>query len=97
MSYDRGMQVDTAAPNGETTGGKTLEVEDASRLARLAYRVLLQQPIDRSTVLRQLKTGTAKEVGRAVLGATNVDRDALDMAERLKKWASKNAGIPLPD
>ena len=97
MSYHSGMQTDAAVSDGATTEGKTLEVEDVSRLARLAYRVLLQQPVDRPSVLRQLKSGTAKEVGKAVLGATNVDRDALDMAERLKKWASKNAGIPLRD
>lgn len=76
---------------------KTLDVEDTSRLARLAYRVVLQQPFNHAKVLRQLKSETAKEVGKAVLGSTKVDRDALDVANRLKEWASRNAGIPLPN
>jgi hypothetical protein len=97
MSYHPIMQEGELGPDGVATEEKTLEVGDASRLARLAYRVVLQQRVDHAKVLRKLKSGTAKEVGKAVLGATNVDSDARDMAERLKKWASKNAGIPIPD
>lgn len=96
MSYDHRVTVSELVPEGALTE-KTLEVGDASRLARLAYRVILQQSVDQSKVLRQLKSGTAKEVGKAVLGVTTVDRDAAEMADRLKRWASKNAGIPIPD
>lgn len=97
MSYDHGMQVSELNLDGVPTEGKTIEVGDASRLARLAYRVILRQRFDGAKVIRQLKSGTAKEVGKAVLGATNVDSDAIDMANRLKEWASRNAGIPIPD
>lgn len=96
MSY-HGVTVSELVPEGASAEEKTLEVGDASRLARLAYRVILQQTVNQSKVLRQLKSGTAKEVGKAVLGQPTVDRDALEMADRLKRWASKNAGIPIPE
>jgi hypothetical protein len=97
MSYHDAMHAATTASHGEVSVGKTLDVNDVSRLAHLAYRVVLQQPFDRSKILRQLSSGTAKEVARAVLGDRNVDRDAIDLASRLKDWASRNTGIPLPD
>lgn len=97
MSYHRNMPEPPglAVPEPDV---KIIDVQDTSRLARLAYRVaVLQQQVDgadRAKVLRQLKSETAKEVGKAVLGSTKVDSDALDVANRLKEWASRNAGLP---
>jgi hypothetical protein len=96
VSYHRDMLNNSGSATLIEVDEKTLDVEDTSRLARLAYRVVLQQVVDRAKVLRQLKSETAKEVGKAVLGSTKVDRDAIDVANRLKEWASRNAGIPLP-
>lgn len=72
---------------------KTLGAEDASRLARLAYRVVLQADIDPKKALDQLQSATAKQVGKAVLGSTRVDAEAIEFAEQLKNWARKNAGV----
>lgn len=72
---------------------RTLDAEDASRLARLAYRVVLKDNIDKEKVLNQLKSSTAKQVGRAVLGYRTSDTDATEMAERLKSWARQNANV----
>jgi hypothetical protein len=72
---------------------KTLDADDASSLARLAYRVVLQADIDKEKALNQLRTPTAKQVGKAVLGYGRVNSDAVEMAERLKSWARKNAKV----
>lgn len=94
MSYHRRMAAAASATKrSPSTEPKTLDAEDASRLARLAYRVVLDAKIDKDKAISQLRTPTAKQVGRAVLGYRIVDTEAIDMAERLKSWARKNANV----
>jgi hypothetical protein len=94
MSYHRGMASAASATKANPVPPKTLDAEDASALALLAYRVVLHDnAIDRAEALRQLGSVSAKEVGRAVLGSTKVGPDALDLAERLKEWARRSAGL----
>lgn len=98
MSYHRRMP--NAATSSTTSPPqpkpKTLDADDASRLARLAYRLVLGATIDKEKALDQLRTTTAKQVGKAVLGYPRVDRDAVEMAERLKSWARRNAQLAAP-
>lgn len=93
MSYHRGMATAASATKRSSQQLKTLDAADASRLARLAYRVILDDEIDKAKVLDQLKSITAKQVGKAVLGSTRVDADAIEFAEKLKSWARKNAKV----
>ena len=93
MSYHRRMATAASATKHTPVQPKTLDAEDASRLARLAYRVVLQAPIDPKKALDQLKSATAKQVGKAVLGSTRVDAEAIAFAEQLKNWARKNARV----
>ncbi len=94
MSYHRRMASAASAKDSPHQIPKTLDAEDASTLALLAYRVVLHDKIDANEALGQLNSVTAKRVGRAVLGSTrHVDTDTIDFAERLKEWARRNAGI----
>jgi hypothetical protein len=72
---------------------KTLEAEDASRLARLAYRVVLGEDIEEHGAIQQMKSVPARQIAKAVLGSSKVDADAIAMADELKAWARRNAGI----
>src|SRR6476646_5085881 len=93
MSYH--PAVPTATGEEKENSGKILDAEDASRLARLAYRVVLQreEKIDGSHVIRQMKSVAAKEIAKAVLGKAGVDDDAQQMAKMFKDWARRNARI----
>ena len=93
MSYHRRMATGASAAKQTLPQPKTLDAEDASRLARLAYRVVLRDQIDPKKALDQLRSTTAKQVGKAVLGSTRVNAEAIEFAEQLKSWARKNAGV----
>ena len=80
----------------ESAEPKTLEAEDASRLARLAYRVVLGEEIDQRDAIQHMKSVPAREIAKAVLGSHKVDADAIEMANELKEWARRNAGIQPP-
>jgi hypothetical protein len=97
MSYHPRVSSAAAPKNGNGTR-KTIDAADASRLARLAYRVVLKSDddIDASRIMRQLTSPAAKEVARAVLGRSGVSADAVEMAERFKEWARRSARIEVP-
>jgi hypothetical protein len=68
---------------------KVLNPRDVSLLALLANeRRANKQTIKGSPVLRQLKSGAAQEIARAILGRSTRSQAAKKTARSIVKWAS---------